>query len=380
MVSLSRFHISYAQEARMYALLSLTVLVSIYLFLRLHREPTRRDMALYVIFTAAMIYTHIYALFIVIFQSLWTVLACRERSGWRRWTALQAAVLLAYLPWLPSFIYQVFRPETQSWIPTPTLSTLFDAFSTYLSGGEWKIVAYSGLIVIGAFTFRKLGGSWNPTAPVKSLSTMSWEARLADPTVHLFLLIWVACAALIPFIISIAITPILVTRYTIAASFPLVILAAASIRSFNSRHYALTIAVLFVGLSVQPLPSYYRNDQKEQWKEAVALLEKEIKPGEPILVNPPGWIEPLLYYYDEDESVAYPFAGKKVPMHWVNRTVLTPEDLAGLLSPGDGFWTIVVYNGGNYPKEFLAEHAEQDAGYAFTEIIVRHHVLKDHAG
>lgn len=359
----------------MYSLLSLLVVLSTYMFLRILKDPSRRDMVLYVAATAAMVYTHVYALFIVIFQNLWMVLAWRERSGWRRWIGLQSAVLIIYLPWLPSFLWHAFRPQTQSWIPKPTMTTLFDAFTTYLSGAEWKILFYAGLVLLGAFTFRRVAGAWKPSRPVESLSSLSWDCRLTDPTVHFFLLLWIACAALIPFAISVAVTPILVARYAIAASFPILILVAASVRSFDSRLYALGLVALLVGLSVQPLFSYYRDDQKEQWKEVVALLEEKARPGEPILVNPPSWVEPLLYYYDESRSPAYPFSGKEVQMPWVNRTVLTPGDLSSILSPGDGFWAIVVYSGGDYPADYLAEHAERDARHVFTEINVLHYVF-----
>lgn len=79
-LAVSPMHVQYSREARMYALLVLLALASMYLFVRLldrsdarvpsWRETARRPVTVgYVVVTALLLYVHVYALFFVIAQN-----------------------------------------------------------------------------------------------------------------------------------------------------------------------------------------------------------------------------------------------------------------------------------------------------------------------
>ncbi len=75
LLALSRFHIEFSQEARMYSLLCLLSLLSIYYFLKLLEGKSRYALAGYIATSALMMYTHVYSFFIIAAQNLY-LLTC----------------------------------------------------------------------------------------------------------------------------------------------------------------------------------------------------------------------------------------------------------------------------------------------------------------
>lgn len=108
-MAVSPFHIYYSQEVRMYALAGLLAVASTLCMLQLldgwTRGRSRRGawacVVLYVVTTAAALYTLYYAAFIPLAQTVFVFLAYRRRPAvMARWLAVELATLLAYAPWL----------------------------------------------------------------------------------------------------------------------------------------------------------------------------------------------------------------------------------------------------------------------------------------
>ena len=102
--ALSPFAIFYSIEARAYATLGfLSALSTLSLLIALER---RRPLAWlgFGMVTAAMLYTHYAAVFVVAGQGLWALVAHRDQ--WRSVVIVYAAVALAYAPWIPSYLVQ----------------------------------------------------------------------------------------------------------------------------------------------------------------------------------------------------------------------------------------------------------------------------------
>ncbi len=105
-MAVAPFHIYYSQETRMYALVTLLVLCSMYLFLSLlENEETasssRIHWLLYAVVTSLAMYTQYYAIFIPLSQTIIIVIHFRQhRRLLGKWLAVQTALLLSYLPWL----------------------------------------------------------------------------------------------------------------------------------------------------------------------------------------------------------------------------------------------------------------------------------------
>lgn len=105
-MALAPFHVYYSQEVRMYALVTLLVLVSVYLFLALAEgkedaSSSCLQWVLYIVVTSTAMYTQYYAVFVPVFQTILALLWLRQRRRFVvNWLGAQVVLLLVYLPWL----------------------------------------------------------------------------------------------------------------------------------------------------------------------------------------------------------------------------------------------------------------------------------------
>ncbi len=109
-VAVSPFHVYYSQEVRMYGLETALGLLSVYLmsmWLNIgagqkgpgtSKVPGPWLLCGYVLVTSAAMYTHYYAAFVPIFQTIFVLVACRRAIA--RWLMAQAVLLALYVPWL----------------------------------------------------------------------------------------------------------------------------------------------------------------------------------------------------------------------------------------------------------------------------------------
>ncbi|MGA9350830.1 MAG: glycosyltransferase family 39 protein [Anaerolineae bacterium] len=100
--ALSPFQVYYSQEARMYALAAFFTTLSMFLLARIVSSARPRGLWIaYLLATAAAIFTHYYALFVVVAQNAILIALWRRNGrGLRRWLAVQATLVLSYLPWV----------------------------------------------------------------------------------------------------------------------------------------------------------------------------------------------------------------------------------------------------------------------------------------
>ena len=105
-LAVAPFHIYYSQETRMYALVTLLVVASMYLFVSLLERrssafPALVHWLLYVVVTSLAMYTQYYAAFIPISQSIFLLIRIRRyKPLLLKWLGAQIALLFSYLPWL----------------------------------------------------------------------------------------------------------------------------------------------------------------------------------------------------------------------------------------------------------------------------------------
>jgi hypothetical protein len=299
----------------MYSLLGLLAATSMSCFIRLlESDAAQRSRFIgYVTASALMLYTHVYAIFVIAAQHVLMAAAlARAEPGTRarmaaRWAVAQAATVVLFLPWLPVLFDQAARVNAGFWIPEPDAATLVWTFVKY--GGSWPLAAVlCGLAALGV---RRL-----------------WTEASGRPTLEL-LLVWFAAPILLPLAASYAVEPIYLPKYAIAASIPLVMLAAKGAAGFgraNARAAALAgVAVL----SVAPLDRFYNAIQKDAWRTAVAELERDARPGDLVLLNQGFGRLPFEYYRRRTDLMARPF-----PAQDARLLAGRLEDLLGCLVQG----------------------------------------------
>jgi mannosyltransferase len=111
LVALSPFLIFYSTEARAYGLLLLLVLLSTLALLRALDTGRFGWWAAYAAFSCAAIYTHLTPVFVLAAQFAWALWTRPEAR--RPLLTANAAVAVAYLPWLPTVLDNTDSPGTK---------------------------------------------------------------------------------------------------------------------------------------------------------------------------------------------------------------------------------------------------------------------------
>ena len=144
----SAFNIYYSQEAKMYAMWWTLVLASNLFFVRAVKYGGRRsDLALYVAFTAAALWTHNFTVLVILSHVLYLAALLRPSGRWGRWLSVYLVIVFIYLPWPFVVVLNNFRnvpgglpvsgaitKGAISWIPAPAFKEIFLIYVTWASG------------------------------------------------------------------------------------------------------------------------------------------------------------------------------------------------------------------------------------------------------
>lgn len=295
-LTFSPFHIWYAQEARMYAMLTFLVLASAFFFIRALRDNEVKDWVGYALATALALYTDNGAIWYVLAIVCFSVLSRRRFQGRaRNWILSHVVIALLYAPWLPSLYRQTQQVTESFWLAPPSFATVLETFLDFNSL-NFPIVALSVLYMTVIFLWAYLvpGGGW--------------QRRLAS--------MWLFVPLLASLLLSLR-QPIFLSRNLIVASLGYYLLIVDTIRKFDSRR---ATAFLLAPLLLMNLVSIGMNawvEEKEDWRGLVtdvanhAAAQTEARRGESLILFVPSYAElPFAYYFDgyglDVETQGYP--------------------------------------------------------------------------
>jgi uncharacterized membrane protein len=314
-LALSSLNIYYSQETRMYSLMVLLALLSMYFFWRFLQQRSLVSSVGYVLSTTLLVYTHYYGWFVVIAQNIYVVtllLLSKHRAyRLRDWVVLQAIVVVLFVPWMAVLVNQILRREAAAALVAPptttiliyTFSSYSGAFASYF-GKAVLLALFLLLSVLSLVAYQKVRGAMDWKAPLKALESYSWEVRFQDPTTVYFLVVWLLSIILIPFVISLVVSnPIYQAMYTIAASVAFYLLVARGVLNINGRYTKLAVVGIIVVLSVANLQAYYSSITRPQAREAISLIDANANSGDVVLVSPSyqSWV---WNYYNNRTDVA----------------------------------------------------------------------------
>lgn len=268
-LAISPFHIEFAQEARMYALLGLLSTASMWAFVVFMERRTQRAAACYVVLTSLLTYTHIYGFFILAAQGLTIVMMLvrdppRGRAALRAWTLPLAAVGALYLPWMFVLVDQVFRVQQGFWIATPTLETVRLLFQTY-AGSETLLRILAAASVLGLVR-----------AVVRSKTPL--PASDTSPPAAVVLVSWLVCPIGVPFALSQLGSSILLPKYSIAASIPFALLAGAGVALLPFVVIRTAATAVIAYLAIDPLQAFYTTRRRDDWRAATSVVLTQAQP------------------------------------------------------------------------------------------------------
>jgi uncharacterized membrane protein len=308
-LAISAFNVQYSQEARMYSLMVVLTLLSMYFFVLFLRKGTLAVSAGYILVTTLLLYTHDYGLFVVLAQNIYVLmlwlLSQRNTSRITRWVILQAVAFALFAPWIALLPSQISSGKA-GWLPVPTLDMLTATFVAY-AASYVLLILFCALSVLAVFRYRKITGSERRKAPLDALGDYSWEVHIFEAAAALLLVIWLLMLSVVPFVISQVSIHIYWLRYTIAASVALYLLVAAGIRNLNWRPARLTVVAVIVILCAASLNTYYQNPaaraEKPQAREAFNILTQNASTGDAVIFFPMQMRSFFDYYYNNKTHV-----------------------------------------------------------------------------
>jgi mannosyltransferase len=339
-LALSRFHLEFSQEARMYSLLCLLSLLSIYFFLKLLEGKSRYALAGYIAVSALMMYTHVYSFFILAAENVyWLTLFFASRDTfkrvWKRWLASQVILAALFVPWLSVQLQQFSRVQQGFWIPKLPPSLLLTTLTT-LAGSNQLAWIFSALIVLSLFAGWR---GWKEEHFAQAPS-VDRKKSLIDARLKLYLLLlWLLCPIMLPYIISQFSSPIFLPKYTIAALPAFAILASRGLLSLRFHQLRLIVVLLFLCFSVIMLRNYFGSPKKDMWREAVSSISGLTKPKDLVLFNDESGRVPFNYYYRRGDLVEKPFPDYNSKTTAANLA----EHLRAALEGHDRVWLVLSH-------------------------------------
>jgi mannosyltransferase len=303
------FAVHYSQEARMYAMVTFLGAASWLAWFEVVRgrgaaEPPRARVIAYLLVTLAMLYTHYYAVSLVVAQNLaWLWLWLRgRRVTWqgRAWIVAQLSLVLLYLPWLwyarrSILNWPAVSPEI------PALAFFADLFRIFSVGvANEGLLAWSGVgfgVLLMAGLVAAVVGRGSPG-----------RDRLSTPIQPLFY-------AGVPVLLMLALSldrPFWNPKFLLIAlpGYHLLLGQGADflLRLAQRGGYRLAGAVataIAAFALLAPMPSLYNEfHDPRYWRDDYRAIARTIaareEAGDAILLDGPGQSEIFDYYYDGD--------------------------------------------------------------------------------
>lgn len=160
-VASSPFAIYYGTEARMYALVAFLVAAGAVALLRAVERPRPGNVVAVGVVTAALLYTHYWALYLVAVTGLWLLWTAwrgpEARRPAARWLCGAMVVgALAFVPWLPIFVFQARHTGTP-WAEPASFAAMVNAVSSFAGGAVGETASGGRALALLLFALGGLG-------------------------------------------------------------------------------------------------------------------------------------------------------------------------------------------------------------------------------
>lgn len=280
LLAVSPLHIYYSQEARMYSLAVFTSLLSIYFWLKAIKENQKLSWFLYFGATLAMLYSDYLPWLILLFQWLYICQFRKRRRLWFNWLIVNFGLLLFLLPLLPLLRRQliigklIVRDSVWGMFigginPKEIILTFFK-----FSLGRWSLpdnslgrIVFSGLVfpfaamLIKSFAKHRLK---NYSLVVKLLVVPlvgAWLISLYLPIYSYFRVL-----------------------FLLPVFYLLIVLGTEAIKS-PVWQKIIILVIMAITFSSSLLYLFKPSFQRENWRQAVSIVNKARQPAGVIFVS-----------------------------------------------------------------------------------------------
>ncbi|MFO1538742.1 MAG: hypothetical protein ACKOVH_13130, partial [Actinomycetota bacterium] len=309
----------YASETRMYALVMFLVAWGYLALRRALEAPTLGRLVPVAVVTAALLYTHNWTYYllmtvgVLVLVQAWRGATPDARRGARRVAFAMAVGGLAYLPWLPTVLFQLGHTGTPwgdpqlPWSAGASFLLGFAGVSTPVHGEPFMLAVFVLVLPLLAL-FGVARGATHVDLDLRTRPLVRWEAVVALGVLAVGLTLSFATGTAFD------------GRYA-AVVVPLFVLCIAmGTQVFGDPRVRVGVLVVVVALG---LAGGVRNavDQRTQAGEVAAVLRAEAEPGD-VVVYCPDQLAPAVHRILGDgrglTEVTFPALGGPERVNWVD--------------------------------------------------------------
>ena len=361
LVAVNPFQVYYSQEVRMYALVALLGLLSAHLMLLWlesqslsgQASKSRRLILAYLVVTLVALYTHYYAVFIPLAETLFVLLFYRRHRLVRLWLAYQGLLAVLYLPWiiftalnLTSYVsgkvaieqYRVLGPLDFLWrhVTTFALGHLPD---------EWSGLYWAGLL---SLILALLGAVLSRRTPDQKRQAGFWAIFAVLPVLGAF-----AINLVYPF------SPRGFERLILFAAPAYCLLVARGSVCLWQRQRLLTALMLAAVLAASGLSLYtfYTTPRytADDYRPLIDQVRRGAWPGDAVLCLYPWQMGYFESYYGPDAPDLEPAFRQDWPARQQNPSLL-PSYIDGLMARHKRLWFPAHQTGGRILEGELEQY------------------------
>ena len=270
--------IEYSQEIGAYTPAALLAVISSVYLWRAVRDNRRGHWIGYGMAATAMLYCHVLCIFVVAAQAGAAVVARRSKLRFGAITTM-GLVGAAFVPLAWCIAFGVPRPHV--WTTAPGIRDLLH-FVIAMGGPDGLLLSALFLLLVMLSLWYRGDGS---------LGQDRWR--------HSLLLMWALAPPILLFLMS-QWKPLFIPRYLLPSVPPVLLLAAAGLRSVSRKGLGsiLIAAVLLVSVYNSALYLRHRSDYQhsDDWRDATAYLVRTAQAGDTLLFFYPHERFPFQYY------------------------------------------------------------------------------------
>lgn len=285
LMAISPLHVNHSQEIRMYSLATLLSLVAVYEFVRLRSTQQTKHLVGNLGFILLATATFPLSALMLLIENM-TVLLDRERQGLRKWVVSQLAVFVPCAPLLILLIAESDGLGPSQHVANPSVLNAFSMigmFSLFTKGPHGSLTWY-------AFWVYTIAATCLITFTL-ARSRRDWHWR------HSLLALWLV----LPILITAELTrwsgAQWLPRYVIYASPAFFLLLGLAVSDLPGKRLPYLAAALFLSLPAVKLVRYYERSVHPEWRQAVAFVQRNERPGDVIAIYRPGNGHLFDYYY-----------------------------------------------------------------------------------
>ena len=357
-MSLSMVHVLYSQEARPYAIFTLTTLLSLLYYIRIMKYGKFREYTYYIIPTIIFLYTHYFSIFTLFMQNIVFFLYYKRfKVSIRNWFCMQSIIAFSCIPIL-WFLKKQFN-TTQIAIFGQFTSkygfmSVFSEMGVLLVILPVLIILFSvAIIKITKFDilhfFRKIGFNRN-----------------------IFLVFAGILLLLSALVLSRVTSSIFIFRYS-HFIYPIfyILFAKGFIMLKKQQKTILTISFILVS-SFLLFNYHFDVPRKAEWKNVATLIESDYKEGELIIMLNKITSVCLNHYYSGNNLDV-------VSLQAYSNDIKNQEELSRLIANNDlenrkGVWLILshAHNTRGFYRKYLNNSRNHDFKKVYKSIDVYH--------